>query len=129
MAVSAKCITEIVSNLNAENLQGQMESVLNVLNFQIPKYMYYCHCYSRCVTPMVICLLQLLESILLLKCSNYLTTCDNQFGFKTSHGTDMCINYIHYKNSLNITNAEVPQLLYMCSILTKGSTCRNIAKP
>ena len=23
--------------------------------------------------------------------SDYLTTCDNQFGFKASHGTDMCI--------------------------------------
>ena len=26
------------------------------------------------------------------KCSDYLTTCDNQFGFKASHGTDMCIH-------------------------------------
>ena len=34
---------------------------------------------------------KLLESVLLLKCSDYLTTCDNQFGFKASHGTDMCI--------------------------------------
>ena len=32
---------------------------------------------------------KLLESVLLLKCSDYLTTCDNQFGFKASHGTDM----------------------------------------
>ena len=38
---------------------------------------------------------KLLESVLLLKCSDYLTTCDNQFGFKLSHGTDMCI--IHNK--------------------------------
>ena len=29
---------------------------------------------------------KLLESVLLLKCSDYLTTCDNQFGFKASHG-------------------------------------------
>ena len=28
---------------------------------------------------------------IILKCSDYLTTCDNQFGFKVSHGTDMCI--------------------------------------
>ena len=34
---------------------------------------------------------KLLESVLLLKCSNYLTICDNQIGFKASHGTDMCI--------------------------------------
>ena len=46
---------------------------------------------------------KLLESVLLLKCSDYLTTCDNQFGFKASHGTDMCIY------TLIITNAEVPQ--------------------
>ena len=25
------------------------------------------------------------------KCSDYLTTCANQCGFKASHGTDMCI--------------------------------------
>ena len=35
---------------------------------------------------------KLLESILLLKCSDYLTTCDNPFVFKASHGTDMCIS-------------------------------------
>ena len=32
-----------------------------------------------------------LESVLLLNCSDYLTTWDNQFGFKASYGTDMCI--------------------------------------
>ena len=37
---------------------------------------------------------KLLESVLLLKCSDYLTTYDNQFGFKASHGTDMC-RYTH----------------------------------
>ena len=34
---------------------------------------------------------KLLESVLQLKCSDYLTTCDNQFGFMASHGTNMCI--------------------------------------
>ena len=34
---------------------------------------------------------KLLESVLLLKCRDYLTTCDNLFGFKASHGTDICI--------------------------------------
>ena len=38
----------------------------------------------------------LLESVLLLKCSDYLTTCDNQFGLKASHGTDMCIYILKY---------------------------------
>ena len=35
---------------------------------------------------------KLLESVLLLKYSAYLTTCDNQFGFKASHGTDISIH-------------------------------------
>ena len=34
---------------------------------------------------------KLLESVLLLKCSDHLTKCNNLFGFKASHGTDMCI--------------------------------------
>ena len=34
---------------------------------------------------------KLLESVLQLKCSKHLPTCDNQFGFKASHGMDMCI--------------------------------------
>ena len=34
---------------------------------------------------------KLLESVLLLKCSDYLTTCDNQLEFKASHGTNKCI--------------------------------------
>ena len=34
---------------------------------------------------------KLLESVLLLKCNDYLTTCDNQFRFKASHGTDIFI--------------------------------------
>ena len=50
---------------------------------------------------------KLLESVLLLKCSDYLTTCDNQFGFKASHGTDMCIytlkEFIDYYNCRGTT--------------------------
>ena len=34
---------------------------------------------------------KLLESILLLKCEEYLCTSANQFGFKTAHGTELCI--------------------------------------
>ena len=33
----------------------------------------------------------LIFEVKLLKCSDYLSTCDNQFGFKASHGTNMCI--------------------------------------
>ena len=31
------------------------------------------------------------ESVLLFKCEKYLHTCDNQFGFKSEHSTDLCI--------------------------------------
>ena len=31
------------------------------------------------------------ESVLLFKCEEYLSTSDNQFGFKSSHSTDLCI--------------------------------------
>ena len=31
------------------------------------------------------------ESVSLLKCAEYLSTSDNQFGFKSSHSTDLCI--------------------------------------
>ena len=46
---------------------------------------------------------KILESVLLIKCGEYLTSCDNQFGFKSSHSTDLCIytlkEYIeYYKN-------------------------------
>ena len=46
---------------------------------------------------------KILESVLLIKCGEYLTTCDNQFGFESSHSTDLCIytlkEYIeYYKN-------------------------------
>ena len=31
------------------------------------------------------------ESVLLLKCAEYLSTSDNQFGFKSCHSTNLCI--------------------------------------
>ena len=34
---------------------------------------------------------KLFESVLLLKCAEYLSTSDNQFGFKSCHSTDLCI--------------------------------------
>ena len=34
---------------------------------------------------------KMLESVLLLKCVEYLSTSDNQFGFKSLHSTDLCI--------------------------------------
>ena len=43
---------------------------------------------------------KLFESVLLVKCGDYLSTCSNQFGFKKGHSTDLCIyalkEYIEY---------------------------------
>ena len=38
---------------------------------------------------------KLFESVLLMKCEQYLTTSANQFGFKTGHSTDVCILHIY----------------------------------
>ena len=34
---------------------------------------------------------KILESVLFMKCSDYINSSDNQFGFKSSHSTDSCI--------------------------------------
>ena len=34
---------------------------------------------------------KILESVILIKCGEYLTSGDNQFGFKSCHSTDLCI--------------------------------------
>ena len=34
---------------------------------------------------------KLFESIILYKCEEFLYTCDNQFGFKPKHSTELCI--------------------------------------
>ena len=44
-----------------------------------------------------------LESVLLIECGEYLTTCDNQFAFKSCHSTGLCIYTLkefieYYKN-------------------------------
>ena len=46
---------------------------------------------------------RLFESVLLLKCKNYLSTCSNQFSLKKGHSTDLCIYALkkhieYYKN-------------------------------
>ena len=50
---------------------------------------------------------KLFESVLLMKCEQYLTTSANQFGFKTGHSTDLCIyalkEFIEYYKSRNTT--------------------------
>ena len=34
---------------------------------------------------------KIIESVILVKCGEYLTSSDNQFGFKSCHSTDLCI--------------------------------------
>ena len=50
---------------------------------------------------------KLFESVILLKCEQYLTASANQFGFKTGHSTDLCIYalkaFIEYYKSGNTT--------------------------
>ena len=46
---------------------------------------------------------KILESVILIKCGEYLTSSDNQFGFKSCHSTDLCIYALkefteYYKN-------------------------------
>ena len=40
---------------------------------------------------------KLFESVLLLKCEQYVTTSANQFGFKTGRSTDLCIYALEKK--------------------------------
>ena len=50
---------------------------------------------------------KMFESVLLFKCAEYLSTSDNQFGFKSSHSTDLCIytlkEFIDYYKSRGTT--------------------------
>ena len=46
---------------------------------------------------------KILESVILIKCGEYLTSSDNEFGFKSCHSTDLCIYALkefieYYKN-------------------------------
>ena len=46
---------------------------------------------------------KILESVILIECGEYLTSSDNQFGFKSCHSTDLCIYALkefieYYKN-------------------------------
>ena len=55
------------------------------------------------------------ESLILLRCEQFLTTADKQFGFKSGHSTDFCIYTLYilhlYINLLNITNNGTQQYL------------------
>ena len=56
---------------------------------------------------------KILESVILIKCGEYLTSSDNQFGFKSCHSTDLCIYAL--KNLLNIIRTV--ELRYMLHFL------------
>ena len=47
------------------------------------------------------------ESLIILRCEQFLTTADNQFGFKSGHSTDFCIytlkEFIEYYKQRNTT--------------------------
>ena len=47
------------------------------------------------------------KSLILLRCEQFLTTVDNQFGFKSGHSTDFCIyilkEFIEYYKQRNTT--------------------------
>ena len=43
------------------------------------------------LNPTLYIVSKILESVILIKCGEYLTTSDNQFGFKSCHSTDLCI--------------------------------------
>ena len=56
---------------------------------------------------------KMFESVILFNCAKYLSTSDNQFGFKSSHSTDQCIYTLkecidYYKTRL--TTLYVPFL-------------------
>ena len=44
-----------------------------------------------CIIALATIISKMFESVLLLKCAEYLSTSDNQFGFKSCHSTDLCI--------------------------------------
>ena len=48
------------------------------------------------------------ESLILLRCEQFLTTADNQFGFKSRHNTDFCINTLNeYIDFYKLRNTSV----------------------
>ena len=61
----------------------------------------------RSITIATIITSKVLESVLLLKCEEFLYSSDNQFGFKSRHSTEFCIytlqEYIEFYNRRNTT--------------------------
>ena len=137
MAVSTKCISEIIAKLECGKSAGPDGICAEYLKFSNVKlHTLLALCFSLCLShgylpialiettiipivknksgnlsdsnnyrPIALATIvsKMLESVLLIKCGEYLTTCDNQFGFKSCHSTDLCIYTLkefieYYKN-------------------------------
>ena len=137
MAVSTKCIFEIIAKLECGKSAGPDGICAEYLKFSNVKlHTLLALCFSLCLShgylpialiettiipivknksgnlsdsnnyrPIALATIvsKILESVLLIKCGEYLTTCDNQFGFKSCHSTDLCIYTLkefieYYKN-------------------------------
>ena len=137
MAVSTKCISEIIAKLECGKSAGPDGICAEYLKFSNVKlHTLLALCFSLCLShgylpialiettiipivknksgnlsdsnnyrPIALATIvsKILESVLLIKCGEYLTTCDNQFGFKSCHSTDLCIYTLkefieYYKN-------------------------------
>ena len=137
MAVSTKCISEIIAKLECGKSAGPDEICAEYLKFSNVKlHTLLALCFSLCLShgylpialiettiipivknksgnlsdsnnyrPIALATIvsRILESVLLIKCGEYLTACDNQFGFKSCHSTDLCIYTLkefieYYKN-------------------------------
>ena len=53
---------------------------------------------------------EVLESLIFVKCEEFLYTSDNQFGFKSGHSTEF-FAFTLYKNILNFTKDKIQQFL------------------
>ena len=65
------------------------------------------------------------ESVLLLKCAEYLSTSDNQFCFKSCHSTDLCIYTLkefidYYKTRRTTVYDRIDHWLLFDKMITKG---------
>ena len=58
---------------------------------------------------------KMFESVLLFKCAEYLSTSDNQFGFKSSHSTDLCIYTLKEFVAIALSTIAITHL-YIISI-------------
>ena len=63
---------------------------------------YYFKCINYRPIAIATAISKIFELVILSKCENYIQSCDNQFGFKKKHSTDLCIFVL--KDVLNYFN-------------------------